>query len=435
MGNHINRKVVLVRRPDGTPDDTTLIEEAFHTPVPIGGIGNSSRCDGGLHFGRARRRLLRRRHRSPLLPHPAARRLELEQEGGAGQQLRSAGPCEVPAPFRYIPVTMWRQTGCAAAAAVLLALGCGCREDAKPPDSPEAARAPAGAEVIEVSDGLVRLHASNALQLSVLEQLAAGAGFELVVAGVDPQRLSLKLDGVPLADAIAALLPEERYTLEYAFDRRTGAHVLAVLRVGDGNPAPSVALAPARPISAPAAPRAEAAQTTEPERDARERASSERIASHRERIARLREEREQAGRGSESGRRLRDDLFQERSELQEELRKAIDDPDPAVRAEAVRELDTAGGDNRERVKALAHDPDPKVREAAAERLGDDGSFQAVSGLLEMLRDPEPEVLVATIEALDDAGDDSLIPYLEPLAQHPDPEVREVASEVLDQWKW
>jgi len=329
---------------------------------------------------------------------------------------------------------MRKPSGCIAAAALLLALGCSGRDDAPAP----------GVGVVEFSDGLVRLHVQDAEPLGVLEKLAAQAGFELVVAGVTPRRVSLRLDGVPLDVAIGKLLPEERFALEYAFDRGTGEHVIAVLRVGDAERAPRVAAEPAAALAALVASRAERAraarsraadrEAVELEPGARDRARVDHIDDYRERLARLRKDLAQAPKDSALAQRLRQELSQERSGLQEELRNAIDDPDPALRADAVGQIDTEEGDNRARVSALAQsDPDPTVRVAAADRLGGDGTFAGVSGLLSMLQDPDPTVLVATIEALDLAGDESLIPYLEPLAQHPDAGVSEAAKELLEHW--
>jgi hypothetical protein len=327
---------------------------------------------------------------------------------------------------------MRKPTGCIAVAALLLALGCGGRED--PP-------APA-LGVVEFANGRVRLQVEDAEPLGILEQLAAQAGFELVVAGVTPRRISLRLDGVPLAVAIGRLLPEERFSLEYAFDRNAGEHVIAVLRVGRAKRAPRVASAKAAALAAlrserpraPARARAKDPSAAQSEPDPGDRARVDHIGDHRERIARLREELARAPKDSALERRLREELSRERSGLQEEIRNAIDDPDPALRADAVREIDTEQRDNRARVSALGKsDPDPTVRVAAAERLAGDGTFASVSGLLGMLEDSNPAVLVATIEALDFAGDESLSPHLEPLSRHPDPAVREAANELLEQW--
>ena len=331
----------------------------------------------------------------------------------------------------YTDAIMRKPTGCIAAAALLLALACGGRDDAPAP----------GLGVVEFTEGRVRLNVEEAEPLGVLEQLAAQAGFELVVAGITPRKISVRLDGVPLAAAIGRLLPEERFALEYAFDRGTGEHVIAVLRVGASEPAPRVAAESRSARDAARSERRRAARlraadrkAVEPEPDARDRARVDHIDDYRERIARLRKELAQAPKDSALAQRLLHDLSRERSGLQEELRNAIDDPDPALRADAVGQIDTEEGDNRARVSALARsDPDPTVRVAAAERLGGDSTFAGVSGLLSMLQDPDPSVLVATIEALDLAGDESLIPYLEPLAKHPDAGVSEAAKELLDHW--
>jgi len=187
-----------------------------------------------------------------------------------------------------------------------------------------------------------------------------------------------------------------------------------------------------------ASPRSQASEVEErpsSEPDEGRRARSDRIDFHRERMKRMRDDLRQEPEGSALEERLRSDLARERVGLQEELRVAIDDPDPAVRADAVADLDLENGDNRDRVADMSQsDADPAVRAATAEALATDGTFAAINGLLAMLDDPNPAVLAAAIAGLDYAGDETLASHVAPFATHPDPAVREAANEALEYWE-
>jgi hypothetical protein len=340
--------------------------------------------------------------------------------------------------LRQHPPAMRDRASWIVAAVLLLGVGCTCADEVEVASPSALASA---ADLVEVSNGHVRLAVRDALQLAVLERLADQAGFDLEVSGATPRRVTLDLAGVSLAEAIAALLAQERYSLEYAVDPGTGSHTLAVLRVGEKPSPPRVASAPPQQparLALGASPRPRASEVAEPpssEPDEGRRTRSDRIDFHRERMQRMRDELKREPEGSALEERLRGDLARERVGLQEELRVAIDDPDPAVRADAVADLDLEGAGNRDRVADMSRsDADPAVRAATAEALADDGTFAAINGLLGMLEDPNPGVLAAAIAGLDYAGDETLASHVAPFATHPDPAVREAATEALEYWE-
>jgi len=214
-----------------------------------------------------------------------------------------------------------------------------------------------------------------------------------------------------------------------------------VLRVGERPSPPRVASALPPSSADPAlgaSPRSQASEVEErpsAEPDEGRRTRSDRIDFHRERMARMRDERRRAPEGSALEERLRGDLTREWVRLQAELRVALDDPDPAVRVDAIAGLNLENGDNRDQVAAMSQsDADPAVRAATAEALADDGTFAAINGLLGMLEDPNPGVLAAAIAGLEYAGDETLASHVAAFATHPDPAVREAATEALEYWE-
>lgn len=315
--------------------------------------------------------------------------------------------------------------------AVLFVSGCTC--DASPPESgsspsqgaaaatadatPEdLALPPRGREVVELGEAGVRLAAHDALDLAVLEQLAERAGFELDVRGVEPRRVSLRLSDVPLADAVGALLAPMPYAIDYRFDGRTGTHVIARVRVGA--PGGLDASAPGgRELTRVAVARGADGAGDAPAPDAEE-------SGGRRRLARSAYPGPRSGRsGSPVGRPA--------AGLDPEIAAALEDPDPAVRAEAVSDMETSGGGLRDVVALAEDDPSPEVRAAAVEALGFDGTHAAVEAVLGTLDDPDPQVLLAAIEVLEMTGDETVIGRMAPLAEHPSPAVREAAREALE----
>lgn len=333
---------------------------------------------------------------------------------------------------------MMRCTARGIAAWVLLwGLGCGDGQD----DEQEVV-AIGAAHAVELRDGRVWLDLSGDGQLTALGQLAKAADFDLELHAFRPRPAAIRLEGVTLAEAVAALVGDASFAFEYAFDAEQARHEIVVLHVGTSG----LTLSPAAghgggiredgatPSPGRSPPDSETDALAEGERSVtRETSSRARIESARERVAALRESLRRAE--GEQRRELGNEYDQATEAFQEQLREALSDPDPFVRAQMLGEIEIDSGDARHRIGLLARsDPSPRVRVAAAETLGEDGTFQAVAELIGMLDDREPDVLIATLEALDFSGDESIEPYIEPLSGHPDSQVREKANEMLEFWK-
>jgi len=191
-----------------------------------------------------------------------------------------------------------------------------------------------GRDRIESRDGRVWLDLSDAGQLVVLERLAEQAGFALDLREVTPRRLTLRLEGATLAEAVAAVVGETTYRLSYAFDPQTGAHRLVEVQVGEGDPtrAPreervgAARIAPPRLATSPSAARAEAKVEAD-DAAARGESSRDRIERAREQAADLRESLRRAS-GEERHQRARD--YEQAQEILEQ-RKRKYDPDYMLR--------------------------------------------------------------------------------------------------------
>ncbi len=329
------------------------------------------------------------------------------------------------------------------AASVLLLLGLGCSDQQDNGRGPISVATDA-THAVELRDGRVWLDLPEGGQLVALGQLAETADFELELHAFRPRRVALRLEGVTIVEAVAALVGETSFTFKYAFDAEQARHVIVVLHVGASGLSPSPAAEHNRDVrkevrqtrSTPSAvrPGSDSDAFGDPGRSVtREVSSRARIERARERVTALKENLHRAK--GEERRELRDEYDQATDALQEQFRQALSDPDPVVREEMLEEVEIDSGDARDRIGDLAHgDPNPRVRAAAAETLGDDGTFQAVAELIGMLDDREPDVLIATLEALDLSGDESIEPYIRPLSNHPNSQVREMANEMLEFWE-
>ena len=242
------------------------------------------------------------------------------------------------------------------------------------------------------------------LQLALLEELAGRAGFELEVGSVAPRSIRVRLDDVPLLDAISVVLEGTPFRAAYAVDPKTGAHVLARLSVGELTP------------GAPGAASARHADS-ESERQARPEKIHALIAQRRE--------------NAEERARLANASAEERRAREAEAIEQLADTNAERRADALAAIDPAGDAAARVVELAKSDPDPRVRAAAIERLGDADTYQATTALLDSLADPSPQVVIAALEALEFAGDHSLIARIEPLANHPNAAVREAANSTLE----
>ncbi|HEX2025525.1 MAG TPA: HEAT repeat domain-containing protein [Actinomycetota bacterium] len=101
----------------------------------------------------------------------------------------------------------------------------------------------------------------------------------------------------------------------------------------------------------------------------------------------------------------------------------LEDPEPEIRAAAVRGVADAGV-ALERLVSLLDDPDPEVRAEAARALLAIRDEQARPTLHDMARDPRPEWRAAAVTALGRAGDPDALDGLD----DPEPSVRRAAAD-------
>jgi hypothetical protein len=291
----------------------------------------------------------------------------------------------------------FRATAALIAAAV--GFGCGPSETADSVVATEAHSTPAfdsalpetGKLLVEYSDGRVTVRSDGSLQLSILEQLAAKANFEIIAGKVDAHPITLRIENAALLDAIELILDGLTYTVAYDLDKASGTRTLARIEIGD---------AFGRGTANPAQTAASAALGT------------------RHRVAGARSD--QMERNSE-----------EYSAEQAEILAELDSPDPEERADAVFWLDLDEQSLERMISLLRSDPDPDVRASIVDRLGDEESVSAISAVAAALQDPNPEVVLRAIEALQFNAEEWLIPELERLLTHSNPEVREAAEDAIE----
>jgi hypothetical protein len=233
---------------------------------------------------------------------------------------------------------------------------------------------------VEYVDGLVTVHSKGSLQIAILEQLAAQAGFAIAAGRVDAKPITLQIERVPLVDAIALILDGLRYTVEYDSDEASGARFLALVAIGDADAIESGA--------------ADSVERTQRRPDP--------IGSTREAP----------------------------SEEQVEILAELGDSDPEVRADAVFWIDFEGDTLERLIAMLESDPDAEVRASIVDRLGEEESAAATAAVAAALRDRDPEVVLRAIEVLEFDAGAWLIPELERLLTHPDEEVREAAEDAI-----
>jgi hypothetical protein len=257
------------------------------------------------------------------------------------------------------------------------------------------------------ANGRVSVHSNGAPRLRILQHLSRLAGFELVASKALADPLVLKIDDVPLMEALQVLLAELPYGLAYEFDPRTDALSLVRVRVG----APDTATA--------------AAASTTPD------AFRDPAADRAQRLRNLKQRSTERWRARRRSQQERDRLLADLQDREIELYERLLDPDPEVRRAAATDVSTQGDGLWRVIGVLEEDPDPAVRATAAERLGEDGSFAAVRSLIASLADPDTAVVLEAIAALEYAGDESVAVELLHLLDHEDPRVREAADEALD----
>jgi len=279
---------------------------------------------------------------------------------------------------RALPVTI--------AALVAVSVGCGSQETpdtvattgSDSIDAADHARRATGKARVEYVDGFVTVHSDGSLQIAILEQLAAQAGFAIVTGKINARSVTLQIERIPLLDAIAMILDGIEYTVEYAFDEASGTRFVSQIVIGDARASPSLEI---ERVPVPQADPAELAGE----------ATSD----------------EQAGMIAE-----------------------LDNPDPDARIDAVFWLDSDEQSINRMISMLQSDPDPEVRASIVDRLGDEESPAAIAAVTAALRDSDPEVVLRAIEVLEFDAGDWLIPELEQLLGHSNQEVREAAEDAL-----
>ena len=113
--------------------------------------------------------------------------------------------------------------GLIGAALVSIGLGCGSQEAPDPAativteskSAPDRPIPPHGKAYVEYSDGRVTIRSDGSLQLAILEQLAAQAGFEIIARRAEARPITLDIERASLIDAIALILDGISYTLGY----------------------------------------------------------------------------------------------------------------------------------------------------------------------------------------------------------------------------
>jgi hypothetical protein len=293
------------------------------------------------------------------------------------------------------------------AALVSVGLGCGSQEASDPvattlaeskstPDRPLPAP---GKAHVEYSDGRVTVRSNGALQLAVLEQLAAQASFEIVAGKTETQPLTLEIDRVSLVVAIASILDGFSYNVGYDFDEASGTRILARVEIGKALENSAADLAETAPSHA----------------------------------LRIRDHVSSAASRSAEG--ARGDRMEPTSEAyaaeQAEFLSELDSPDPEARADAIDWIDLDEETLERIISLLESDPDAEVRETIVDRLGEEESPAAIAALVAALRDPDSEVVMQVIEYLELEAGAWVIPELERLLSHPDPEVRDAAEDAIE----
>jgi hypothetical protein len=259
---------------------------------------------------------------------------------------------------------------------------------------------PHGKAYVEYSDGRVTVRSDGSLQLAVLEQLAAQAGFEIIVRRTEARPITLDIERASLIDAIALILDGLPYTLGYEFDEASETRMLARVEIGEAledGAANLAKTAPSTPLRT------------------------------RDRVPRAADQSAARPRSDRGGTVSEGDATE-----QAEMLSKLDSPDPETRANAADWIDLDKQALERMVSMLESDPDVEVRLTIVERLGDEESPAAIAALIVALGDPDSEVVLDAIDNLwFEAEPWVLIPALEPLLGHPDPEIREAAEDAID----
>ncbi|MFQ5415843.1 MAG: HEAT repeat domain-containing protein [Myxococcota bacterium] len=305
------------------------------------------------------------------------------------------------------------------------------------PTSETSARTlPPGKFQVEFVDGRVTLSSNAASNVSVLNRLGELAGFEVVAGRLQPRKLILDVRDASIEGAIDALMTPRPYGADYEFDAATGARVLTRLHIGEfaDVAAASAARTPKLALP-PGITKHRADKMHKPPKSA----GKEAMLAHRRRKQLAQEERERLATPlehetilAERARRAADaDAWDASQESQQAaLLRDLRDGDPAVRSDALVELSIDRVGVEPVAALLKSDPDPRVRSAAAERLADEGGYEATAALIAGLSDPESIVVLEAIDGLAFLGDPSTLRYIEPLTKHANREVADAADEAI-----
>ncbi len=267
-----------------------------------------------------------------------------------------------------------------------------------------------GTSQIEVSEGRISVRANRAPRRPVLSSLARRVGFQLDVTVPDLAPLTVSIESVEIAQALPQLLEGLHYQADYGYDARRGAHVLYRLRVGRsaGSPVPLGELA-------------------EAEEGAADRPGDDRRSGESDSDLLHAERRRTAAERARARERMRDEGDRKQLALVDQL----DSRDPALRSQAVQEIEPYGEGLQRLRDLLLEDPDSLVRLAAVEQLEEGETHAAVQGLVDALGDPDRRVVLAAIDALEFAGDESNVADLRGLLDHLDGEIRRAAREAIE----
>lgn len=295
------------------------------------------------------------------------------------------GLCETTIPV----ILAWLVAGCGEPPAALPA------PDAEP-QVPESLPAPGRFE-LRLADDRVWLRSQVVSRAVLLLQLAETAGFA-VEAGELPERaLTLRLEGEPLGQAVAAVLEGMAFEVAYGYDEQAHRHRLVRVRVGEQTPTPG-APAESSPAPPPAAVVLRDLLATQLEGDTGDAEQEQRRAQ---------------------------------TEARADALSRLGHPNPVIRADAVSYLEPSGPELPQLRSIASNDPDPRVRAAAVSQLAEGESYVALEGVIEALDDPDPAVVIEAIEELALQDDTSVVRYLRALQSHEDPEIAAAATEAVE----
>jgi hypothetical protein len=231
----------------------------------------------------------------------------------------------------------------------------------------------------------VTIKATAVDQRTILQELAARAGFTITEAGVPWQAVTLDIEAQDLHGALVALLQEYPYRVIYEHEAGREADTLAQVVVGD--PARLPVPAPQTPAAAPALPDYQALPPA-----------------------------------------TRETLSEED---QVNLTLMLD-PSPEIREKAVDEIEPVGIALDYLTQIVTSDPSAQVRMAAVWTLEDSEDPKAYDALIRALQDQDQEVLEEVIDSLGYLGNKAAVPYLQPFLDHPNEDVRDAAEDALYQ---